>query len=162
MATTDTKYGVSVPLDPTSPPTADQKVIWDSSAGRFDLAATEAGSVLQCTAAQNPTAGTINYVVSGVSDTTNSILTGQFYGKVSDGSRYQIVDMTIGWEDNDDTTTTISIVEKARYPESRVIFNINSFSVSWDSTTQFTISWSQFLVGSNPTTVTYCMNYLVF
>ncbi len=163
MAVNDTKYTVGVPLNPTDLPITNQTVIWKATEGAFNIIPSPSQNILTCLAAQAPTAGTITFNIPDISSSDMACLKGQLYGKVSNGSRFQLATVVIGWATNSDSSTRITVTEDLRYPETRLIYNINSFEISWGGNTdQFDITWSQYTVGSSPLTITYCMDYIVF
>lgn len=162
MASSDVKYHVKVGLDPTSPPDSNKLVIWSGSSGHFALSEESAPTTV-CILDQDQSSGNRTMTISGISSSDNSCLKGEIWGKVQDGSRYQLARVVIGWKDNTSADTNITVVEDVRYPDSRVIYNINSFAVTWSATDTFLITFTQYTTGGTPSErVDYCLNYIVF
>jgi len=164
-----TKYTVDVLFDPASTPGEDKSVIWNESSGSFALGDAPGGGTgfTTCSYDESYTAGT-RYIYIDDIDTTsppgnNSCIKGELYGRVKDGTRYQVARIVVGFFDNSNGTTKITVKEDVRYPDSKVIYNINSFTPAWQSATQLRIEYSQYTMGSTDSqNVDYCFNYVVF
>ena len=160
MATSDINYNVKVQLDATDIPTKNKLVIWSGSAENFALSNESAPTTICSTYDQN--VGTKTFNITNLSSTNDTVLKGEFTAKVQDGSRYQISRIIIGWKAND-STTNISTVEDVRYPDSKIIYNINSFAATWSGTDEIILTWAQYTMGStSDQSVDYCLNYITF
>lgn len=161
-----TKYAVDVFLDPSSPPTENKGVIWDATSGSFGLGDAGGSGLTTCSlnVSYNGAVTSDKYIwVSGIDLADNSCIKGELWGKVKDNTRYQMARIVVGFEDQDDTTTRITVKEDVRYPDSKIIYNINSFDTAFQSPTDLKITWTQYTMGVDATTnVDYCFNYVVF
>ncbi len=160
MSYSDIKYHVKVGLDPISPPDKNKLVIWSGSSGHFALSNESAPTTICLTYGQST--GTKSFNITNLSSTNDTVLKGEFTAKVQDGTRYQISRIIIGWKANDNTTN-ISTVEDVRYPDSKIIYNINSFAATWSGTDEIILQWTQYTMGNSVAqSVDYCLNYITF
>jgi hypothetical protein len=161
MATSDINYNVKVQLDATDIPTKNKLVIWSGSAENFALSNESAPTTICTTSDQN--VGSKSLVITSLSSANDTILKGELTAKVQDGTRYQISRIIIGWKDNTTSTTNISVVEDVRYPDSKIIYSINSFAATWGGNDTITLTWTQYTMGStSDQSVDYCLNYITF
>jgi len=170
MPTNSTKYEVDVLLDPENFPTEDQVVIWDYSSGSFALTSSFEGgggsgfTTCSLNVSYNGSVISDKYIwIENIDLADNSCIKGELWGKVQDGSRYQMARIVVGFKGQDDASTRITVKEDVRYPDSKIIYNINSFDTAFQSPTDLKITWTQYTTGaSSAQDVDYCFNYVVF
>lgn len=160
-----TKYTVDVFLDPASPPTSNKGVIWDADSGSFGLGDSGGSGLTTCSLNESHSTGTRYIYIDNIdlSAGGDHCIKGELHGTVKDNSRYQIARIVVGFFNNTNNTTKITVKEDVRYPDSKVIYNINSFTPAWQSATQLRIDFTQYTTGpTSDYTVDYCFNYILF
>tara|TARA_R110000782_G_scaffold116906_1_gene206966 strand:+ start:743 stop:1252 length:510 start_codon:yes stop_codon:yes gene_type:complete len=169
MAIVNNNYNVKVELNPNSFPQTDKNVIWDTSSGSFAL-----GGQVQTTGTTveflGPDSADVVYSLDITTPNLNidyNTLKGELFGIDSGGQHYQTARVVVSWLNHPYTTNNTTariVVENNRYPENRVLYNINNFTVSWDTSdyNSFGLRFYQYVPPTAATQPSYKLNYILF